>query len=80
VKLSCRTADARTKVEKVTIDTYSDLFDADLDAMAITLHSSYSRQSVAKVWQELPVTRRSVDRRALHLQKQAEKLGGGGGI
>lgn len=38
------------KSAKVTLDTYSDLFDADLDAVAITLHSSYSRQSVAKVW------------------------------
>jgi hypothetical protein len=38
------------KSAKVTLDTYSDLFDADLDAVAITLHRSYSRQSVAKVW------------------------------
>ncbi len=38
------------KSAKVTLDTYSDLFDADLDAVAITLHTSYSRQSVAKVW------------------------------
>jgi integrase len=38
------------KSVKVTLDTYSDLFDADLDSVAITLHTSYSRQSVAKVW------------------------------
>jgi integrase len=38
------------KSAKVTLDTYSDLFDADLDAVAITLHTSYSRPIVAKVW------------------------------
>jgi integrase len=35
---------------KVTLDTYSDLFDTDLDAVAVTLHSSYSRESVGKKW------------------------------
>jgi integrase len=35
---------------KVTLDTYSDLFDADLDAVASTLHASYSRQNVGKAW------------------------------
>lgn len=35
---------------KVTLDTYADLFDTDLDAVAATLHSSYSSQSVGKVW------------------------------
>jgi integrase len=35
---------------KVTLDTYADLFDADLDAVAATLHASYSHQSVGKVW------------------------------
>jgi hypothetical protein len=40
----------RHKSAKVTLDTYSDLFDADLDAVAITLHTSYSPQIVAKVW------------------------------
>jgi integrase len=38
------------KSAKVTLDTYADLFDADLDAVAATLHASYSRQSVGKVW------------------------------
>jgi integrase len=38
------------KSAKVTLDTYADLFDADLDAVATTLHASYSRQSVGKVW------------------------------
>ena len=28
---------------KVTLDTYADLFDDDLDAVATTLHSKYSR-------------------------------------
>lgn len=35
---------------KVTLDTYADLFDDDLDAVAVTLHSRYSRSSVGKVW------------------------------
>jgi Phage integrase family len=33
---------------KVTLDTYADLFDADLDAVAVTLHATYSRASVGK--------------------------------
>jgi integrase len=35
---------------KVTLDTYADLFDDDLDAVAMILDSRYSRQSVAKMW------------------------------
>jgi integrase len=35
---------------KVTLDTYADLFDADLDAVAVTLHKSYSLESVGKLW------------------------------
>jgi hypothetical protein len=34
---------------KVTLDTYADLFDADLDAVAATLHATYSRASVLKM-------------------------------
>ena len=35
---------------KVTLDTYADLFDDDLDAAAVTLNNRYSRDSVAKMW------------------------------
>ena len=35
---------------KVTLDTYADLFDDDLDAVAVTLDSRYSHDSVAKTW------------------------------
>jgi hypothetical protein len=35
---------------KVTLDTYADLFDDDLDAVAVTLDSRYSPSSVAKTW------------------------------
>jgi integrase len=35
---------------KVTLDTYADLFDDDLDAVAATLHSRFSPQNVAKMW------------------------------
>jgi integrase len=38
------------KSAKVTLDTYADLFDTDLDAVASTMHDTYSRQSVGKVW------------------------------
>lgn len=38
------------KSAKVTLDTYADLFDADLDAVAVTLHASYSVASVGKTW------------------------------
>lgn len=38
------------KSAKVTLDTYADLFDTDLDAVAVTLHNSYSRGNVGKVW------------------------------
>ena len=34
----------------MTLDTYSDLFDDDLDAVAVSLHSRYSRSNVGKVW------------------------------
>ncbi len=35
---------------KVTLDTYADLFDTDLDAVAVTLHKSYSLPTVGKTW------------------------------
>lgn len=38
------------KSAKVTLDTYADLFDTDLDAVAVTLHSAYSPPSVGKTW------------------------------
>ncbi len=38
------------KSAKVTLDVYADLFDTDLDAVAATLHKSYSPANVGKVW------------------------------
>jgi integrase len=38
------------KSAKVTLDTYANLFDTDLDAIAVTLHNSYSVTSVGKTW------------------------------
>jgi integrase len=35
---------------KITLDTYADLFDADLEAVAVTLDGRYSGESVAKMW------------------------------
>ena len=33
---------------KMTLDTYADLFDDDLDAVAVTLHSRYSKRECAQ--------------------------------
>jgi integrase len=38
------------KSAKVTLDTYADLFDDDLDAVAVTLNARYSPQNVGKMW------------------------------
>ena len=35
---------------KVTLDTYADLFDTDLDAVAATLNTAYSQRIVGKKW------------------------------
>jgi hypothetical protein len=35
---------------KVTLHTYADLFDDDLDTVAVTLHARYSPENVGKVW------------------------------
>jgi integrase len=35
---------------KVTLDTYADLFDDDLDAVSATLRARYSLQIVGKLW------------------------------
>lgn len=40
------------KSAKVTLDTYADLFDDDLDAVAVTLHVRYSPENVGKMWAE----------------------------
>lgn len=37
---------------KVTLDVYADLFDDDLDAVAVTLNQRYSPGSVGRVWAE----------------------------
>jgi integrase len=34
---------------KMTLDTYADLFDDDLDAVAVTLHAKYSPENVLKM-------------------------------
>jgi integrase len=35
---------------KVTLDTYADLFDDDLDAVSATLHARYSPENVGTGW------------------------------
>lgn len=35
---------------KITLDTYADLFDDDLDAVAVTLHARYSPENVGTRW------------------------------
>ena len=39
---------------KVTLDTYADLFDDDLDAVATSLHALYSREVTRKCAQNVP--------------------------
>jgi integrase len=39
---------------KMTLDTYADLFDDDLDAVATSLHARYSRQVTRKCAQNVP--------------------------
>jgi hypothetical protein len=34
----------------MTLDTYADLFDDDLEAVAIALHEARARESVGKMW------------------------------
>ena len=62
---------------KVTLDTYADLFDDDLDAVAVTLHSRYSRESVAKRCSRQLVANTEI---VLHLRFLAGRYGGGGGV
>jgi integrase len=38
---------------KVTLDTYADLFDDDLDAVSAALHARYSPQNVGKMWAQV---------------------------
>ena len=40
------------KDPSVTLRVYADLFDTDLDAVAITLDSAYSPKSVGRMWAE----------------------------
>jgi integrase len=42
---------------KVTLDTYADLFDDDLDAVAATLHAKYSREVIRRCGQNAAMDR-----------------------
>lgn len=44
---------------KMTLDTYADLFDDDLDAVAVTLHARYSPESVPECAHRVPKRRRA---------------------
>jgi hypothetical protein len=59
-------ANARAREASMTLDTYADLFDDHLDAVAATLHSRYSRESVPT----RPRSRRLANTKiAIYLQK-----------
>jgi integrase len=45
------------KSAKITLDTYADLFDDDLDAMTVTLHARYSHEVTRKCAQNVPAER-----------------------
>ena len=68
-------------VVAVAVDTYADLFDDDLDAVAITLHSQYSLekcgQSAATGRPEGWV---AIEKMSTELREQFNGCGGGGGI
>jgi integrase len=38
------------KDPSVTLRVYADLFDSDLDAVAVSLHTAYSRETAGKMW------------------------------
>ena len=38
------------KDPSITLRVYADLFDTDLDAVAVSLHNAYSPESVGKMW------------------------------
>jgi len=65
---------------KMTLDTYADLFDDDLDAVSATLHARYSHESVLKMRSRdahdppLANTKTSSD-----LRKHFDSLSAGGG-
>ena len=66
---------------KVTLDTYADLFDDDLDAVAITLHSRYSRENVLKMCSPgAEEARWHLSKRASSCVNAGRSCGGGGGI
>jgi hypothetical protein len=39
----------------MTLDIYADLFDDDLEAVAVALHEARSRETVANLWPRAPV-------------------------
>ncbi len=41
------------KSAKITLDTYADLFDDDVDAVAVTLHATYSPEVTANCGQNV---------------------------
>jgi hypothetical protein len=69
---------------KVTRDTYADLFDDDLDAVATSLHARYSREVTRKCAQNVPTKRSECylanGKNAVYLHKHRWSFGGGGGI
>ncbi len=53
---------------KETLDTYSDLFDEDLDSVAVALNATAARLSVGKTWAKRPA---EVNSMALSMKKPA---------
>ena len=65
---------------KMTLDTCADLFDDDLDAVAVTLHARYSPESVPNCAHRRPTTGRSRMKTAIYQHKQLRRFCAGGGI
>ena len=65
---------------KGTLDTYADLYDDDLDAVAFTLHARCSHNNVGKLWAKAGPDEERPDHKNSQLRKYAGSCGGGGGI
>jgi hypothetical protein len=65
---------------KMTLDTYADLFDDDLDAVAVTPHARYSPKVCPKCAHRVPKRRRANMKTAIYLSKHHHGISAGGGI
>jgi hypothetical protein len=63
----------------MTLDTYADLFDDDLDAVAVTLHARYSPECAQNVPTACPRGAAANMKTAIYQRKHPHRVGAGGG-